>query len=1478
MALRRYFGKLSPLAIGNLVGHNGELVIDETTDYVYVMDGVTPGGQRILYTNVNAAIGNIYANVNPTTDNYFTLGNSSNRWSNLYISNAIILDGASLTIDNNGNLNVNGASVLTSLYSNAALQSTAITSLATYANANSAAYFANNYGGNITAGNLTVSGNLFVTGNIITQNYETISKTEYANSIIASGNISASGNVSATYYSGNGYYLSSVISNYSNTNVAAYLANSIVTDINITGNILPSGNAVYSLGSIAHQWKSLYVSNNTIYIGGTAVQVANGSLLIGGNTVTSGTAYSNSNVASYLPTYAGNINAAFHIGNGYYLTGIAQSSTYGNSNVGVYLPTDSTIIALYSNAATQANLISAINANIIAANSAISTLTSNAASQASDINTLYSNAATQANLISVINANITAANSSISTLTSNAASQASDINTLYSNAATQANLISVINANITAANSAILTINNNVTAANSAISTLQTQVYSNTNVAAYLPTYSGNFTANNVVLSGNLTVNGSTTTINANSIIINDNIIYVANSNPSYSIDIGFVGHFTAGTYQHTGLVRQASSNVWKLFSNISAEPSSVIDFTNAVYDSLQTGAIISPTITDIYSNLGILTVNAGAQANSLTTLNNSVVTLASTVATIQAGTGFATTQQIQAANSSITTLNANLNAANINITNLQSNTGTIASNVNTLFTNVGGLSTNISTLFANAASQASDIATLYSNAASQATTLNTLISNAATQESEISLLNANVLAANAAIITANNDVTAYATSLNNAMTANITSTNSRVTVVEGNITSINNSIVGLLGGAFSYGNANVATYLPQYNGNLSAGNITVNGNLFVTGNITTLNYETINNTEYANSIIASGNITATAANVYASNIVANTGVYGIIATNAQTNITSVGTLGSLTTSGNITAQSANVYASRLIANTGIYGTIITSAQTNITSVGSLTSLTVSGGAAVAALVNSNYITSPANQDAGRIFGIQNTTYLPGASYGSSDLRIFDFGVQAGNIAFIRTAGTNGLSLNAGGNGFTFSNNLLTNANNTYDVGSTINFWNNIYANNHYGNSYLYPNGISILSGIGGTYSNSNVASYLPTYSGNSNAAFFTGNGYYLTGITSGSTYSNSNVGYYLNSNLITSTVSITGNVIANAVYANSFLYSNGVSILTGISGTYGNTQVAAYLPTYTGNLTAGNITVTGNITHPSNSYILGDFTNSTVAYRTMFQTANVNSSTGIYALPSGSSTAASWQAANSTNPTNASKILIATNGSTDVQLVSGINGTGTYLPLSFYNNGAPQMVLYPNGNIYMSNANPITTSGNVSVGNLVTTGNVTANYIITTGSYGNISGANVITANTFIGTSATISGNLYSSSVTGKSAAIVAQNTAVTMDNIKVQWLNNGSANANQLQIGSLSGTSSILYTYVYQSGLGGGTTGGSSGTSLSTTYANIGSTSGTAGDMYMVTATVGTNAYRVSAITGSGYSNNLISIERLV
>ena len=126
----------------------------------------------------------------------------------------------------------------------------------------------------------------------------------------------------------------------------------------------------------------------------------------------------------------------------------------------------------YVNAAIAANIANvsgatynSINANVAAANAVISnhsaritTLESNSAAQATQINSLVSvkanvtyvdssitsalsNSAIASNL-TVINANITAANAAIVVLQTNAASQAVTLNTLVANAATQSANIS----------------------------------------------------------------------------------------------------------------------------------------------------------------------------------------------------------------------------------------------------------------------------------------------------------------------------------------------------------------------------------------------------------------------------------------------------------------------------------------------------------------------------------------------------------------------------------------------------------------------------------------------------------------------------------------------------------------------------------------------------------------------------------------------------------------------------------------------------------------------------------------------------------------------------------------------------------------------------------------------------------------------------------------------------------------------------
>lgn len=117
-----------------------------------------------------------------------------------------------------------------------------------------------------------------------------------------------------------------------------------LANVNVTGNVLPSANVTYSLGSETLQWKDLWVSGNTVYIGGSALTVANGQLSIGGNTVGSAVTYSNVNVKAYTETMGfanySNVNLAAY--------SQTQSFTnYSNVNVAAFVTTNG--LTNYSN-------------------------------------------------------------------------------------------------------------------------------------------------------------------------------------------------------------------------------------------------------------------------------------------------------------------------------------------------------------------------------------------------------------------------------------------------------------------------------------------------------------------------------------------------------------------------------------------------------------------------------------------------------------------------------------------------------------------------------------------------------------------------------------------------------------------------------------------------------------------------------------------------------------------------------------------------------------------------------------------------------------------------------------------------------------------------------------------------------------------------------------------------------------------------
>lgn len=150
---------------------------------------------------------------------------------------------------------------------------------------------------------------------------------------------------------------------------------------------------------------------------------------------------------------------------------------------------------------------------------------------------------------------------------------------------------------------------------------------------------------NNLVVSGNLTVNGTTTTVNANNLAISDNMIYLNEGSTITNPDLGWVGNYNDGTYSHTGIFRDASDNRWRIFQRYTPEPGQTIDITDASFQyadlqantfygalsgnattatTLQTGRTISITGDISYTSPSF---NGSSNVTASATLANSGVT-----------------------------------------------------------------------------------------------------------------------------------------------------------------------------------------------------------------------------------------------------------------------------------------------------------------------------------------------------------------------------------------------------------------------------------------------------------------------------------------------------------------------------------------------------------------------------------------------------------------------------------------------------------------------------------------------------------------------------------------------------------------------------------------------------------------------------------------------------------------------------------
>jgi len=138
--------------------------------------------------------------------------------------------------------------------------------------------------------------------------------------------------------------------------------------------------------------------------------------------------------------------------------------------------------------------------------------------------------------------------------------------------------------------------------------------------------------------------------------------------------------------------------------------------------------------------------------------------------------------------------------------------------------------------------------------------------------------------------------------------------------------------------------------------------------------------------------------------------------------------------------------------------------------------------------------------------------------------------------------------------------------------------------------------------------------------------------------------------------------------------------------------------GAINGTTVGATTPaagTFTSLSDSGNLAFTG-----TGNRITGDFSNATVANRVMFQTSTVNSNTRLGVIPNGTAQIAALNFYNTADPTNSSFFGLLANAS-ESQLNSGITGTGTYLPMTFYTGGSERMRVDTLGNVGIGTSSP---------------------------------------------------------------------------------------------------------------------------------------------------------------------------------
>ena len=341
--------------------------------------------------------------------------------------------------------------------------------------------------------------------------------------------LSVNGNITGNYFIGNGSQLTGLPAGYSNANVELYLPTSN-TIIGINSNVSnTNGNVANTDSNVANIIISLASTDSTVAVlvtdvANTNANVANTDSNVANLTISLANTDSNiSNLTISLANTDANVaNTQSNVSAVTTNVAILQGQVYTNANVAAYLPTYTGNISAGNIATTTANATTITATTVTTANVSVTSTVANGA-------VFYSGATGR--LTTSANINFDAANATLSA-------------TKFSG------------------NGALLT---NLNASNI------TGAYGNSNVAAYLLTNTGNIQAGNVTVTGNLLVQGTTTTVNSNNVAINDLVFNVANNANAASFANGAGLGVGPANAEYASFTWASASNTWISSRNLSA-------------------------------------------------------------------------------------------------------------------------------------------------------------------------------------------------------------------------------------------------------------------------------------------------------------------------------------------------------------------------------------------------------------------------------------------------------------------------------------------------------------------------------------------------------------------------------------------------------------------------------------------------------------------------------------------------------------------------------------------------------------------------------------------------------------------------------------------------------------------------------------------------------------------------------------------